>query len=470
MFQTTRRRLAIWYTSLTAILLLFFATGVYLYVRSTLVERIDDTLTHVAEVVERSLAIESVTAAEGTYQVNIEASFRNDKEEVEDDRASAALRDRIDLEWFDLKGKLLWSTFSKPLGIPLSFYPNGKTVHLDESNLLRQITTKIEIDRYILGYLRVSHPWFEVTKPSRQLIIDLTIGISLTIVCVGSIGWFLSGIAIEPVKVSYQSLKQFTADASHELRNPIATILLNIQMALNYPELEPQLQQRQLKVIERLTQRLGNLVNDLLFLARADSGIVQIDCKDVPLDALSIEAIEEQRLLAEQKGIFLSLHISETDLQGEDIFTIQGDWDRLARLFTNLISNAIEHGFTDESSQPRSIEVELRRIKSSRQPQVQIIIKDTGIGIAESALPHIFDRFYRLDPSRTHAAKASNFGTGLGLAIVKAIVENHQGQITVESAIGRGTIFTITLPIRAPIVSESRFPTYSAGGSCVDKA
>jgi two-component system, OmpR family, manganese sensing sensor histidine kinase len=464
MFQTTRRRLAIWYTSLTAILLLFFATGVYLYVRSTLVERIDDTLTHVAEVVERSLAIESVIAAEGTYQVNIEASFRNDKEEVEDDR--------IDLEWFDLKGSLLWSTFSKPLGIPLSFYPNGKTVHLDESNLLRQITVKIEVDRYILGYLRVSHPWFEVTKPSRQLIIDLTIGISLTIVCVGSIGWFLSGIAIEPVKVSYQSLKQFTADASHELRNPIATILLNIQMALNYPELEPQLQQRQLKVIERLTQRLSNLVNDLLFLARADSGIVQIDYKDVPLDALSIEAIEEQRLLAEQKGIFLSLHISETDLQGEDIFTIQGDWDRLARLFTNLISNAIEHGFTDdfpsgvlqsESSQPRSIEVELRRIKSSRQPQVQIIIKDTGIGIAESALPHVFDRFYRLDPSRTHTAKASNFGTGLGLAIVKAIVENHQGQITVESTIGRGTIFTITLPIKTLIVSESRFRPTTLG-------
>jgi two-component system, OmpR family, manganese sensing sensor histidine kinase len=461
MFQATRRRLAIWYTSITAILLLFFATGVYLYVRSTLVERIDDTITHIAEVVERSLAIESVTAAEGTYQVNIEASFRNNKEEGEEDLASAALRapqsgslrDRIDLEWFDIQGKLLWSTFNKPLDIPLSLHANAKTVYLDESNLLRQITVKIEFDRYILGYLRVSHPWFEVTKPSRQLIIDLTIGISLTIVCVGSIGWFLSGIAIEPVKVSYQSLKQFTADASHELRNPIATILTNIQMALNYPELEPQLQQRQLKVIERLTQRLGNLVNDLLFLARADSGMVQIDYKAVPLDALSIEAIEEQRLLAEQKGIFLSLHIPETDLQGEDIFTIQGDWDRLARLFTNLISNAIEHGFPDDR-QPRSIEVELQRIKSSRQPQVRVIVKDTGVGVAESALPHLFDRFYRLDPSRAHAVKSSNLSTGLGLAIVKAIVENHQGQITVESTIDRGTIFTVTLPIGTPVINN----------------
>jgi two-component system, OmpR family, manganese sensing sensor histidine kinase len=437
-FQTTRRRLAIWYTSITAILLLILATSVYLYVRNTLVERVDDTLTHVAEVVERSLAIESVAAAEEAYQVNIEASFRNNKEGVDDDR--------IDLEWFDINGKLLWSTFARPLKVPLALHPNAKTVRLNKDNLLRQITVKIELDGYFLGYLRVSHPWFEVTKPSRQLIIDLTIGICLTIVCVGSIGWLLSGIAIEPVKESYQSLKQFTADASHELRNPIATIQANIQMALNYPELEPQLQQRQLKVIERLTQRLGTLVNDLLFLARADSGIVQIDRRAVPLDALSIEAIEEQKLLAEQKNIFLSLHIPETDIQGEDIFTIQGDWDRLARLFTNLIGNAIEHGFPTDR-QPRSIELELKRLESSRQPQIQAIFKDTGIGIPETAIPHLFDRFYRLDPSRSHTDKASNFGTGLGLAIVKAIADSHQAQITVESTIDKGTTFVVAFPV-----------------------
>jgi two-component system, OmpR family, manganese sensing sensor histidine kinase len=438
-FQATRRRLAIWYTSITAILLLFLAIGVYLYVRSTLVERIDDTLTHVAEVVEHSLAIESVGTSEGSDRVKVEASFRNNQEEVEDDR--------IDLEWFDLNGILLWSTFREPLTIPLSLYPNPKTVRLSEGYLLRQITERITVDREVLGYLRVSHPWFEVTKPSRQLIIDLTIGISLTLVCVASLGWFLSGIAIEPVKESYQSLKQFTADASHELRNPIATIQTAIQMVLNYPEIEPQLQQRQLKVIERLTQRLGNLVNDLLFLARADSGMVQSETQLVPLDALSIEVIEEQRLLAEQKGILLALHIPETNLakEKEDIFTIKGDWDRLARLFTNLIGNAIAHGFPPEHH-PRSIEVELKVIKPARQALIQVTIKDTGIGIADTALPHLFDRFYRLDPSRTHPETAANFGTGLGLAIVKAIVESHQGQISVESIVDRGTTFTVTLP------------------------
>ena len=98
----------------------------------------------------------------------------------------------------------------------------------------------------------------------------LVIGIIIMVASVGTIGWWLSGIAIEPVRQSYASLKQFTADASHELRNPIATIQTNVQMALAYPEAEPQQQIKQLQIIERLTQRLGKLVNDLLFLARSD--------------------------------------------------------------------------------------------------------------------------------------------------------------------------------------------------------
>ncbi|AFY77590.1 MAG: HAMP domain-containing histidine kinase [Hydrococcus sp. C42_A2020_068] len=476
MFQTTRRRLALWYTAVTAILLLLFATGVYFYVRSTLIERIDDTLKHVVEVVSRSLVIQSLPAAEGRYRINLEASFRHNADEVEDDR--------IDLEWFDSQGKLLWSTFSEPLDIPLHPNRSGETVHFDRDRLLRQVTERIEINHHVLGYLRVSHPWFEVTKPIRQLAVDLTIGIGMTILCVAAIGWLLSGIAIKPVRDSYQSLKQFTADASHELRNPIATIQTNVQMALAYPDAEPQLQQRQLRVIERLTQRLGNLVNDLLFLARSDSGMVKLDYQAVPLDALLIEVIEEQRIIAQQKGIFLSLHIveppSEFDRADEEIFTLKGDWDQLARLFTNLIGNSLEHGFEKpgvievglglsknskdlptvnventpiqeseakiQNPKETSVEVELQRIKRDRHAYLQVKVKDTGKGIPEADLPHIFDRFYRVDPSRSHPQQTSA-STGLGLAIARAIVENHHGHIAVESACDRGTTFTVTLPI-----------------------
>ena len=467
LFQSTRRRLAFWYTAVTAVLLLLFATGVYFYVRNTLIDRIDDTLKHVVEVVDRSLVIQPLPIKEGNYRLNLEASFRNNANAVEDDH--------IDLEWFNPEGELLWSTFSEPLEIPLHPHRQGETVSLEGHHTLRQITEKVELDDRLLGYLRVSHPWFEVTKPIRQLTRDLIVGISLMILSVGTIGWLLSGIAMQPIRDSYQSLKQFTADASHELRNPLATIQTNVQMALAYPEAEPQLQQRQLRTIERLTKRLGSLVNDLLFLTRSDSGIIQVDFQPVPLDALLMEVIEEQRVIAEQKGIFLSLHIVEPELDKhnsaplagvlvapEDIFTVQGDWDQLARLFTNLIANAIEYTnspeilLEDETSKDRqetSVEVELKQIKRTQRggkdsyPYLQIKVKDTGNGIPEAALPYIFDRFYRIDPARTHNREITTVtGAGLGLAIARAIVENHQGKITVESVLNQGTTFMVTLP------------------------
>ncbi len=445
MFQATRRRLALWYTAVTAILLLLFATGVFFYVRSTLVERVDDTLKHVVEVVNRSLVIESVSVSEGRYQVNVEASFPDNAEAVEDDH--------IDLEWFNPQGELVWSTFSDPPLIPLHLNRRAETVHTGGDRILRQVTQRINLDRYILGYLRVSHPWFEVTKPIRQLSFDLALGTLITIIIVGFIGWFLSGLAIQPIRDSYQSLKQFTADASHELRNPIATIQTNVQMALAYGNSDPQVQQRQLKVVERLTQRLGNLVNDLLFLARSDSGMLQIKQHTIPLDALLIEVIEEQRTLAEQKSIFLSLHIVETEqtpslITGfhEDNFSLSGDWDQLARLFTNLISNGLEHSFSQDNSSDQeqkvaAVEVELKKIKWERLEKLQVKVKDTGKGVPEKALTHLFDRFYQVDPSRK-----STGGSGLGLAIVKAIVDNHNGQIRVESELNKGTIFTVIFP------------------------
>ena len=465
MFQATRRRLALWYTAVTAVLLLLFASGVYLYVRSTLIERIDDTLNHVVEVVERSLVIELAQGSRWSYRkrslestppsrqvhLNLEASFRENADTVEDDH--------IDLEWFSPTGKLLWSTLSEPLDIPI--HPNrlGQTVHLASNSLLRQVTARVQIRRQVLGYLRVSHPWFEVTKPIQQLVVDLSLGTGLMLLSVALCGWFLSGIAMEPVRESYQRLKQFTADASHELRSPIALIQTNVQVALTEPEPDLQLHRQQLKVVERLTQRLGRLVDDLLFLARQDSGIVQSHFSPCPLDALLMEVIEEQRLIAVEKQITLSLNLVEppdsetTREQIDNWFTLQGDWNQLARLFTNLIGNAMQ--YTPVGGQ---VCVELKRIAIAKgQPLasrllplasgLQAKVSDTGIGIPESALPHLFDRFYRVDPARSHSATTMPTGSGLGLAIAAAIAQNHQGQIQADSTLHQGTTFTVTLPL-----------------------
>jgi len=445
MFQATRRRLAIWYTAVTAVLLLVFASGFYFYVRHTLIDRIDDTLNHVVEVIERTLVIEPLTFPttkdKNKLQVNIQASFPDSTDAVEDDH--------IDLEWFSPTGELLWSTLSEPLNIPIHANRTGETVWIinnklqsDQNYSLRQVTQRVQIGRQVLGYLRVSHPWFEVTKPIRQLILDLILGAGLTLICVAAIGWLLSGLAMAPVRESYGRLKQFTADASHELRNPIATIQTNVQVALAEPDIEPQ-QHQQLQVIERLTRRLGRLVDDLLFLARQDSGIVQQQWIDVPLDALLMEVIEEQQAIATTQNLSLSLEIVDLP-NAEDNFTLLGDWDQLARLFTNLVSNAVQ--YTPSGGE---IEVELQLAAKNKRnspmlnPALQIKVTDTGIGISAEALPHLFDRFYRADPARTHRSAA---GSGLGLAIAKAIVENHRGQIRIDSQVDRGTAVTVTLP------------------------
>ncbi len=458
MFQATRRRLALWYTIVTAVLLLVFASGFYGYVRSTLIERIDDTLNHVVEVVQRSLVIEAIQApTAGTkMRVNVEASFRDNAIDLEDDH--------IDLEWFSPTGQVLWSTFADPIAVPLKFNSNGETVHESDDQLLRQITHRVEISHQVLGYLRVSHPWFEVTKPTRQLIFDLSLGTSVMVGIVAAIGWFLSGLAMEPIRDSYQRLKQFTADASHELRNPIAIIQTNVQVALSDPDPDPATQQHHLQVVERLTRRLGRLVDDLLFLARQDSGIVQPRRSEINLKDLLNEVIEEQRMVAIEKSIILALEVitpSEKDeateelipavkvrnskanaltpvLVSPDTLLLKCDRDQISRLFTNLISNAVQYT-------PAAGKVTITLQPLRRNSLVYLVVKviDTGIGIPDAALSHLFDRFYRVDPARTQTSMS---GSGLGLAIAQVIVENHAGQIQIESQVQQGTTVTVILP------------------------
>jgi two-component system, OmpR family, manganese sensing sensor histidine kinase len=442
MFQTTRRRLALWYTSVTAVLLIVFASAFYLYVRTTLVERIDDTLSHVVEVVERSLVIEPeenglIWTIDGTIsqRVNVEASFRNNGQPDDDDR--------IEIEWFNPEGNLLWSTFTQPSAIPLQVDQKGRTVQVDrqesygEPLVLRQVTDRVQVGRQLLGYLRVSHPWFEVTKPTRQLVIDLSIWLVAMVSAVAGIGWLLSGLAMRPIGESYQRLKQFTADASHELRNPIAIIQTNVQAALADPDPDPIDQQQQLQVVERLTRRLGRLVDDLLFLARQDSSLAP-QWTSIALDELLLDVVQEQTARATEQHLSLDLQFPS-----DDSFSLQGNSDQLARLFTNLISNAIAHT-TIGQIQVRLTSQE-QSLRGRMIPTLIVQVEDSGIGINADALPHIFERFYRVDQARSRRSELGA-GSGLGLAIVQTIVESHQGQIQVSSTVGKGSCFTVVLP------------------------
>lgn len=428
-FQSMRRRLTLWYAIITAVLLIVFATGFYLYVQTTLIDRIDDTIDHVAEVIERSLIRSNLIDLESDFSRNFSANA----EEID--------ADHIDIDWFSPSGDILWTTNanvdslqSREKGI---LQPVYRTVHLSEAEPLRQMTEPIVINGKLLGYLRISHPWFEVTKPVKQLFLDLAIGTTLMVFVVLLCGWWLAGMAMEPVRESYQRLKQFTADASHELRNPIAVIQTNVQVALADPSPDAEFQRSQLETVERITRRLGRLIEDLLLLARHDGGSTNQKRESCNLLQILSEVSEEQTAIAQQKQITLELPNSDQKLM------ILGDRDHLGRLFTNLVSNAIAYT-------PKGGQVQIIAQPSISQNQILVQIKDTGNGIPEAELSQIFERFYRYQPQKASksSSKGSNStsGSGLGLAIAKAIAESHQGKIMVESKVNQGSTFTVILP------------------------
>jgi OmpR-family two-component system manganese-sensing sensor histidine kinase len=419
MFQSTRRRLALWYSLVTATLLIIFACGFYGYVRITLIDRIDDTIAHIVEVLERSLI----------RNINLESSLGTDIE-----------ADHIDIEWFSPTGELVWTTMPKTatlyLQIPdtshfqphsqLYLQPKYRTTYVDDEPV-RQLTEAVVFEQKLLGYLRVSHPWFEVTKPIQQLLVDLAIGTTIMIAVVALCGWWLSGIAIAPLKEAYQLLKQFTADASHELRNPIAVIQTNVQVALADPNPNWQDRQRQLLIIERITRRLTRLLEDLLFLARQETPLKVNDKNPCDISQILSNVIEEQQIIAENQGIAIELsNLPESAM-------VLGDRSQLIRLFTNLVSNAVAYTLVGGK-----VTVTLA---TTNQNQAQIEITDTGVGIPNQAIAQIFERFWRYQPQ-------SKEGSGLGLAIAKTITENHQGQIKVTSSLGVGSTFTVTLPLK----------------------
>jgi len=219
--------------------------------------------------------------------------------------------------------------------------------------------------------------------------------------------------------------KEFLSNVSHELRTPLSSIKLMLETVLEAPEEEA----RDLFVPQALAQvdRLTALVGQLLEQARAESGQLKLEIRDVDLEEVArpiVASFEQQAL---NKGVSLEL----TALRP---VRVEADPDRLAQVFVNLIDNALRH-----TAGGGRIRVEV----DARDSDAVLRVRDTGEGIPYRDLPHIFERFYVVDRSRTRGSS----GAGLGLAIVKGIVDAHGGAISAESMLGRGTAFTIRLPI-----------------------
>jgi len=228
--------------------------------------------------------------------------------------------------------------------------------------------------------------------------------------------------AIEHEKQVAELQRRFTADASHEFKTPLTIIKGNTDMALTGPSTESDYRDA-LREIDQAADTMSGLVRDLLLLARADAGRLA----QSPIDVLLIEVIGRAVNAVKRQGAAKVI----VDIPGD--LTVHGNEDELTRLFTNLLDNALRYTPSDGT---------VTASATVDDGTVRITVKDMGAGIAPEHLPHLGERFYRIDSARAR----TDGGTGLGLSICKSIVEAHGGSLTFDSATGEGTTVTVVLP------------------------
>jgi signal transduction histidine kinase len=291
----------------------------------------------------------------------------------------------------------------------------------------QQVTLEIHTrQNQVWGYLQVGHELTKVEEYLGKVRLFLIIGITI-IGCIAAVAsWYLAGLAMYPLSQSYQQMQQFTADAAHELRTPLATLQITIENTrADYQHLDPSLNSW-LEKIERQNIRIANLVNDLLFLSSLDRPNSKPILEPCCLTEIVLDLIEEFAVPAMAKSIEIADNL-DPDLQ----IWIDGNSEQLYRMGGNLIDNAIKY-----TPICGKITISL----SSAQNQISFQVKDTGIGISDPDKERIFDRFYRAESKKYLPSQHS---TGLGLAIVKSIVDLHSGKLTVSSQVGKGSTFGV---------------------------
>src|SRR2546426_4402697 len=234
---------------------------------------------------------------------------------------------------------------------------------------------------------------------------------------------------ISRLETSFAGLRRFTADASHELKTPLAVLRADVERAMM---METSSQTERMVALEEALQevrRMTDLVESLLTLARADEGRFDLHREPVQLQPLVQEVYETALILGEAQGVTVNLPFTA------DV-VVMGDRTRLRQLFLNLVTNAIKYT-------PAGGKVELGL---GRHPDnVTFAVRDTGIGISAADFPHVFERFWRADRVRSRMSERGGFG--LGLAISQWIAQAHGGTLTASSRLGRGSLFTVTLPL-----------------------
>ncbi len=452
--MSLRARLTLLYTTLLGVILLIFGVSVYGLVSYLLINQIDETL------IQTFTDIREKTKVEAIGNLNVitlpSPDLQSDVFTQAWSREGVLQASNIEM----LDSPLDPAGLNSP--VPVFHEVNVDNVHL------RVLTVPLQIGERPIGTIQLGTNLAVVDATQHTLISVLLVG---SIVCLGVAavaGWLSTGQALAPLervtdtalqitraddlsrRIPYhgsaddevgqlirafnQTLsrlenlfntqRRFIADVGHELRTPLTVIKGNVDLMRRIGCSDDE----SLGGIESEVDRLTRLVGDLLLLAQAESGKMPLDKRIVELDTLLLEALHQMQVLARDR---LNLRLGEIDQ-----VLVCGDQDRLKQVIVNLVGNAIQYT-------PEGGEVVVGLSKSSEQ--AKLTVSDTGPGIPAEDLPHVFERFYRGEKSRTRSRDGKGFG--LGLSIAYWIVRNHEGRIEVNSKEGQGTTFCVWLPL-----------------------
>lgn len=467
--MSIRTRLTLWYVGLLALLLIVFGAALYTTIYITSYQEVDRTLTTRAADIQASLAT-VLTIQEDPWAVLRQGGLILPSADV-------FTTGDIFVQLSTLDGTIL--THSENLGSERLIIPQAQLdqakqgqvgpydLTANRTRLRAYVAPIVTRTNQVVGYIELAQSLQVVDRTLRNLatLIIISIAAGLATAAVG--GWFIAGTILEPVdrvtlaaqKITrardlgrrievpttidevgrlaltfnemlarieelFRAQQRFVADVSHELRSPLTAVRGNLDLLKRGAVDDPEERAQVVDAIDSETARMSRLVSDLLLLARQDSG-VPIARHPVELDTLLLDIYRQALVIA--KGV-------KVTLGSEDQAIILGDRDRLKQVLLNLVDNAIKYT-------PQGGEVTLSLVKDENW--VKIAVQDTGIGIAAENMPNLFDRFYRVDKARSRDAG----GTGLGLAIARSVVDAHNGKITVESQPGKGSTFTVWLPL-----------------------
>lgn len=277
----------------------------------------------------------------------------------------------------------------------------------------------------------------EISAVWRFLLTSALVGVS-SLAAFFLISLFLSRLALRPVERAWAQQRRFVADASHELKTPLTVMLANVSILSSHPEETVASQRRWVDSTRQEAERMKKLVDDLLFLARADDRRMPAAREPVCLSDVLWGCILSFEPVAFEQGISLDSQIDP------DLY-VQGDAGQLKQLCAILLDNACKYAGPSGRVHARL---------SARQGRAALCVRNTGEPIPAEKLPHIFERFYRADAARARGQG----GYGLGLSIAQNIVQAHGGRITAESSREEGTLFTVALPLCAPPSAGTKAP------------